>query len=700
MRIFTIILFLLPIIFSNVLANGVAIVDSKTGSYLKLIESKVEVTVENQVAVVTTTQKFINTFTVEKRVKFGFPMPEGASATELLFKVDQQWYQANFSPTPQDTTLPGGEGGEITAALKSYLGDTPLYFNLDYPVKKDSVLTVRLRYVQLLAYEFGNVKFDYPNNYSSIQNTFINTQEFNFTLKSERTITLIGLLDLSPDAIFNDGHTASIHFAKYEEPANFNYKVEYTLSPDELGLFSMSTFLPDSTVPDEYGSGFFTFIVEPDPSENAETIEKIFTFIIDRSGSMSGNKIVQARDAATFIVEHLNDGDKFNIVDFSGSVTSFRSSHVEYNSTNESAALNYISGINATGSTNIAGAFQTAITQFSSATETTANIIIFFTDGNATSGSTTSTEGIVNLVADLQNQNETDVSIFTFGIGSFVNKQLLTRLAAENNGFAEFLGNDELEERITNFYLTIRNPVMLNTQLSFEPAVAIETYPKELPNLYKGQQLLISGRYANAQTVGVTLTGEAFGKQVTYNYDMVLTDSSIQKNQFLTKIWAKAKIEDLLVQYYSLYEGSEEAQALKDQVVTISVSYGVLSPFTSFSEGDPIGDPTSLEELTDEKPESYPNTFEVLGNYPNPFNPTTHIRIRVNGQIAKTIAIRIYNALGQLIKTILFDINGAGTYEVLWDGTLTDGSIAPSGSYYYIVDFGNGLSGGKMTLLK
>jgi len=80
-------------------------------------------------------------------------------------------------------------------------------------------------------------------------------------------------------------------------------------------------------------------------------------------------------------------------------------------------------------------------------------------------------------------------------------------------------------------------------QLTFEPAVATEPYPKKLPNLYKGQQLLISGRYSVAQTVGVTLSGEAFGKHISYNYDMVLSDSAVQKNQFLTKIWAKENPE-------------------------------------------------------------------------------------------------------------------------------------------------------------
>jgi Ca-activated chloride channel family protein len=411
---------------------------------------------------------------------------------------------------------------------------------------------------------------------------------------------------------------------------------------------------------------------------------------------MSGTKIVQARNAASFIVENLNEGDRFNIVDFASSVSSFQSGHVPFNPQNQTAALNYISGLAATGSTNISGAFGLAVPQFSTANDSTANIIIFFTDGNPTAG-ITNTQQLTTYVHDLIVNAETNVMVFTFGIGNDVNQQLLTLLATQNNGLAEFLGNDELYSRITEFYLMIRNPVLLNTAIDFDPPIISEIYPDPLPNLYKGQQMIVTGRYQQPGAVTVTLSGSAFSQPVSYQYTMNLEETMVANYQFLTKIWAKKKIEFLLVQYYSLDPNTPQAQALEEEIISLSVAYGVITPFTSFIGGTPVG--IENEEELDNQPTAV-SSFELLGNYPNPFNPSTTIRVSVNSHYLGPLYIRIYNSLGQLVRTLTIQVRGSGIYEVVWDGRLFDGSVAASGSYFYIVEIGDTILAGKMSLLK
>lgn len=677
-------------------AGGVAIVDANAGSYFRMLSSEVNVSVENQIAVVTTREIFRNGFNSTAKIKYGFPMPEDGSATELKFYVNDQWYKATFSATPQDTSLPG-PGGNIDNNLKEYLGDTPLYYNIEHQVDSGDSIIIQLSYVQLLPYEYGKVRFYFPNDYRYIQTYPLNEQNFNFFLTSERTINSVDLIDLSPDIVFNDGSDAQISFSTLETVANFNYNVEYELALDELGLYNMSTFLSDSIIPDPYGQGFFTFIVEPDPSENTEVINKVFTLIVDRSGSMSGDKIVQARNAANFIVENLNEGDYFNIVDFSSGISTFKFDHVEYTQETKQEAVNYINQFHANGSTNISGAFDVAIPQFSHSSDSTANIIIFFTDGRATAG-ITETNTLLEHVQQTIINNEVIVSIFTFGIGSDVNKQLLTLLASQNNGMAEFLGRDELEEKITQFYLTIRNPVLINTNLTFSPASMIkETYPINLPNLYKGQQLIISGRYAEAASIEVKLSGTAYGMDVEYNYTMNLSDSTIDKNRFLTKIWAKQKIEYLLVEYYSLQETDPQREAIKEDIIAVSISYGVLSPFTSLT-GDEY---TGIEESSiSDNTEFQPTQFELLGNYPNPFNPSTKIRLKVNEALHNVLFIKIYNSLGELVRILQLPIDDAGIYEVTWDGLGSNGMALSSGNYFYVINFNNSVIAGKMTLMK
>lgn len=683
---------LVLLLFSQIVhANGVGIVDATNGVYFTLVSSEVTATVENQIAIVKARQVMRNDLGVNYPVKYAFPLPPGASATELRWKIGEQWYLANISATPQDTTLPG-PGNNPSQALLDYLGDEPLYFNFPQVVKADSQIIVEISYVQFLPYAFGDVDFTYPNNYQAIQQATLDRQFLDLTLNSARTINSISVLSgHQVNTLTNNGSTAVVQIDLPDQPADDDYRIQYALDLNQLGLFSFSTSIADSLLPDTLG-GFFSFVVEPQPDPGT-VIEKYFTLIIDRSGSMSGDKIVQAKDAAGFIVNNLNDADFFNIVDFSTATTSFRTEHVAYTPQTQSEALTYISSINAGGGTNIQRAFDTAIPQFNNASDSTANIVIFFTDGQA-NGGISNTIQLSDYVRNLNVTTGKEVAIFTFGIGASVNQQLLTLLAVQNDGLAEFLGDDEVFARITDFYRKIRNPVLLDTELNFLPAIVNEVYPDPLPNLYAGQQMIVSGRYSQAANVAVTLSGQAFGQPVSYQYDMLLADTTVSNYSFLTKVWAKSKIEKLMIDYLSLSPTTPQAQLLKEEIISLSVQYGVISPFTRFSGGNPTG----IED--DDVPVGTSQTFALLGNYPNPFNPQTAIRVQVVERIAGPMTIRIYNSLGQLVRILTIMVSGNGLYEVIWDGRDASGASVASGTYFYMVEMKNTVLAGKMILQK
>lgn len=672
-------------------ANGVAILDAHTAVYLRLDSTMVNVSVESQISTTVTTQYFTNTNPTDT-VKYAFPLPEQASAVQLRWRVAGQWYTALVSGNSQDTTLPGG--GTPHPNLVSFLGHTPLYFSIPQLIQADSTLAVELTYVELLPYAFGNVSYVYPSDYHLIQSSVIALQKLSFVLTSPRTIDSIRVLSSHPvELLTNNGNTATVVVTLHELQGSENYSIRYTLNANQLGLFAYSSALPDTLVPDSLGRGFLTFIAEPDPGATTATIAKVFTLIVDRSGSMSGTKMTQAKDAASFIVQNLNPGDRFNLIDFDDIITPFRTGHVPYTPQARDSALTYISTLYARGLTNISGVFATAVPQFASANDSTANIIIFLTDGQPTIG-IQNTEILTHYVDSLITATETNICLFSFGIGADVNQQLLTLMSSHNRGFAEFLGNDELYSRITSFYLTIRNPVLLNSHISFAPPVVTQVYPDSLPNLYKGKQMIVAGRYQEPANVDVTLSGTAFGHPVSYTYNVQLVDSSVQSYQFLPKIWAKRKIESLLIHYYALNPSSPEALALKAQIIAISRAYGVISPFTSFTGGG-----TGVEE-GQEGDHLAPTAFELLGNYPNPFNPSTTIQLRVNTELNGPLEIRIYNILGQLVRTLQVQVKGKGVYSVVWDGLGDHGVCLSSGVYFYAVEMKNTVLVGKMNLLK
>ena len=680
------ILFFFLLLISNANSNGVGVVNASLGTYLKLTGTKIETSVQLQISITKTSQTFYNNLGSDKTVAYAFPLPDGASGIGLKWKLNGEWHTAPISPTPQDTSLPGGT---MNTNLRTYLGAKPMFFSIPDQVKRDSTLIVEMTYVQFLKYDFGSVFYNYQNDYRLIQNQTIESQELSFNLTSPRTIDSIRLVSLNPiTQLTNNGNSATVISNQYSAVPSVDFKIKYSLNLNELGLYSYSTMIPDTLLPDTLG-GFFMFIAEPNPGTTADIIKKVFTLVLDRSGSMSGTKIIQAKNAASFIVNNLNAGDKFNIIDFETYVYQFRNRHVLYTPQSRDSALQYVASISAGGSTNISGAFSSAVPQFNAANDSTANIIIFLTDGMPTVGITERT-ALLSHVHNLITSTETEIFLYSFGIGTDVDQQLLTLMSSQNNGYAEFLLNDELESRITNFYLRIKNPVLLSPTVTFSSPNINNVYPSPLPNLYIGQQMIVAGRYTETGPLTVTLSGRAFNQPVSYQYNFNRNDSADTRYQFLTKVWAKQKIENLLIQYYSLNPVTPEAIALKQQIIQLSIDYGVISPFTSFGNPNAI---TGPEETIVEN--SIPGDYKLLSNYPNPFNPQTTIKLIVDKNFSGIAMIKIYNSAGILVDFAELFINGNGVYEFVWKAEKFS-----SGVYFYSVDFGDEILFSKMLLLK
>lgn len=669
------ILFFVQLSFAN---GGVVISDKQNGTYLKLINSQINVTVQNQISTVITNQVFVNDLGSSKEIEYAFPMPINASVTQLRWRVDGgDWLVAVFinDNDPSDPSDPSGGGG-INANLKNYLGDTPLYFKFNNEIDANSEIEVELTYVELLPYSFDEVAFNYPSDYSLIQSEIIvNSQSFNFELFSGRTIDNIEFLN-NDGIVNNSGSNAILTINEYEAVSINDIIIKYKLASDELGVIPFSTILEDGANEcDDFGNGFFGLVVEPESNTNTEVIQKNFMLIIDSSGSMrAGDKMNQAKEAAEFIVNNLNTGDKFNIIDFDDRIVPFRPNLVEYNISNVDAALSFIDNIVALGATNISDTLLTAINQFDFATEDKANIVVFFTDGGATQGET-NTQNILNLVEDTVNQIETEIFLFTFGVGDDVTTDLLTLLAVENNGFVTFLADDEISDVISNFYLTIRNPVLLNPVISVTPTNSISNiFPDPLPNLYKGQQLIFTGRYDVPQDITLSLSGTAFNQQVEFIYDFNLSDQNNEEFAFLPKLWAKNKMESLLIDYFSLPEGSPEAEVISGIIEETSICYQVLSPFTTLGDDTPL----SIEEFMSDKSNS-------LKFFPNPFTSETKAFVYLNQP--STIFIQIYSIDGKLVKTISIDgIFGKNLIE--WNGLDNSDNDLGSGMYIYTITIG------------
>ena len=185
----------------------------------------------------------------------------------------------------------------------------------------------------------------------------------------------------------------------------------------------------------------------------------------------------------------------------------------------------------------------------------------------------------------------------------------------------QFIEPSTLEEDLVRFFLSINNPVLLNTEITFTPDIIDEIYPLPYPNLYKGQQLILSGRYENLGVVDVNLKGKAFNLPVNYDFQISLSDTVDNNLSFIPKLWAKQKLDVLGLDYY-LTNSQIESDSISSLIDSLSACYGVIATeFSSFDDNT-----TEVDEVIGD------DLSSSISYFPNPFVDQIHINLN------KTIA--------------------------------------------------------------
>ena len=666
--------------------------DAATAGVLPVLETTLRVQVEDQLALCTSTQHFMNDGPETLVVRYAYPLAETASATGIRWALsDSIWHAAVMIAAPQDSVLPGSgsDGGGVHPALDGYLGDTPLYFTIPVTAAPGERIHVELSYVQLLRYANARVELSAPSDLSAILTGTLPHVLIDVHVRSQRDLTgmdIVGLGGWAPSV--TDGYltadSAWILVDAVDVPVDNAFVVGYDLDPQAYGLTALSNYLPDSMVKcDELDNGFFTLLIEPEPT--SAVVQKDFVIVIDNSGSMSGTKIQDARAAATYMVEHLNAGDRFNVITFNSTATAWSEDLRPFNAVNMSTALNWIDGIAANGGTNINSAVTMGMQDFSTAATGSARMMVFLTDGQDSESNSVILDNALNLRQTIA----PDLQLFTFGIGSGYNQQLLNQLAVQNNGVSQFLETADFLQVMNAFYLQVQNPVLLDPVATFSNADVVATYPDPLVGLFVGQQMVIVGRYDTPGPVDLHLSGIAFGQPVSFDYPIDLTGTFDPNKLFIPKIWAQYAVVDLMNEYYGYQLDSGPAQMIEDSVVSFSVCYGIGSPFTSFVDpGIDGGTMVEVEEL--ERTSEAPALV-----FPEPSLVGQPVTMDLSHLAPGTSVIfRLYDATGRVILEL--DLRTFSGQRWVWDGYDAAGQ-QPKGVLFFTLSDGSTTRTGRLT---
>ena len=316
--------------------------------------------------------------------------------------------------------------------------------------------------------------------------------------------------------------------------------------------------------------GFALLTLSP-PAIAPRATPRDVTLVLDVSGSMSGKKIEQAREAGKQLLATLTPRDRFRLIDFASDVRTFRDGPVFATRENIDAAERYLNRLRAEGSTNISGALEEALSV--PAENGRLPLVLFVTDGEPTVGER-DPERIAQQAATERGRRR----IFTFGVGADLNVALLERLALEGRGTAHFVRPNESVERAVSVVASrLTSPVATDLRVRVEGARLSRMHPAGPYDLFAGQDLVVLARYEGSGTILVRFEGESANGPVSWTTEAELPERD-RDNAFVARLWATQRVGYLSAERRRNGPSSE----IDDEIRTLGERYGIPTELTSY----------------------------------------------------------------------------------------------------------------------
>jgi Ca-activated chloride channel family protein len=551
-------------------ADGIIIVDPppdvpivKLDEALAIKYHRVDVTIIDQVATTRVDQVFVNDNPWAADGTYIFPLPEGAAVSDFVMWIDGEPVRGDI--------LEADEAREIYNDIVKRMRDPALLEYVDrralkasiFPIPPGEERRIVLEYSSVLPLDNGLVHYVYPlstEKYSSKP-----LEEVVMTVEVESEVPIRTVYSPSHQVFVEreDDFSALLDFEEYDVLPDRDFELYYSVSPEDVGLSLLSYKEPDE-------DGFFLLLAAPKVEvEPEDVVAKDLVLVLDVSGSMEGEKLDQAKDAAVRVLDRLNPEDGFNVVAFSTGVRTF-SEEIEPASSREDGT-EFVEGLEAMGGTDINRALLEAAKMTDPDRPTT---VIFLTDGLATVG----VEDAGTILENVAEAAPEDVRIFSFGVGDDVDTDLLDQLSIDHGGASTYVRPGEnITETVSAFYAKIDSPVLSNLEVDFGSIKADQIYPERVPDLFAGSQLVMVGRYRNGGKTTITLSGTVNDRTVAIVYPGN-NFTGEGGAEFIPRLWATRAIGSSLTEIRLHGEDRE----LVDAIVALSIRYGIITPYTSF----------------------------------------------------------------------------------------------------------------------
>lgn len=292
-----------------------------------------------------------------------------------------------------------------------------------------------------------------------------------------------------------------------------------------------------------------------------------YIFIIDISGSMTGEKLKQAKRALVISLRNLLEGDYFNIVAFESNFSRFSNEAVPYSQQNLEKADQWISALNAAGGTEIFDPLRFVLEEMAS-DNGLERVVLLFTDGQV---------GNENEIIRLVKGHNQSLQLFPFGIDTAVNKYFIDGLAASGNGIPEYIyPGERIEDKVIRQFSRIHQPYLANPAAFAKNGEELNTVPPMPARIYSSEEY---GFMVQSECLGpieeITIRGTIHGRD-----EEILLKPNVEGNARLLGLkWAKEKIE--LLEEKASGNNQRRNDLIKKKIVELSIRYSLLSTMTS-----------------------------------------------------------------------------------------------------------------------
>lgn len=527
----------------------------------------VKVTIDGQVATTEVDQVFRNPLPRRLEGTYMFPLPADAAVDQFSMWIDGKEMQGELLDAKKALKIYTDIVRSMKdPALLEYAGRGMFKVRI-FPIEPNSTKRVRLTYRQILKADAGRVRYRYP----------LNTEKFSSSPLKQCTVSVSIKDSTAIKGIYSPWHDVDVR-RKGEKQAvasweasnvtpSRDFVLDYDLAEGDVGMSLRTHALPAR-------EGTFLLLISPKVEiAAAERVAKDVVFVFDTSGSMAADqKMDQARRALRYMIARLDTEDRFAVVDFATDARSYKDGLVSATAEEKAGATAYVDGLIARGGTATDDALARAM-KLRAQGNTRAFSVVFMTDGQPTIGETDPKR----ILGFLKKRAPEEARIFVWGVGNEVNTHLLDTIAKSHKGDSYYvLPGEDIEVAMSSFYDKIASPVLTDLSLSFTGVRVRDVYPRQLPDLFAGSQLVVTGSFEGQGPGAIRLKGTVNGKATELVYEGNFRRH--QKNPHVPRLWAKRKIGFLLDQIRLHGENAE----LRTEVVRLARRHGLPTPYTSY----------------------------------------------------------------------------------------------------------------------